>query len=67
VRTAEVAKLLELSTQTVRRYADIGVIPCRVIEHPGGRRKSYLFLRTQIEMMRDDAKVERKYEIKLDE
>lgn len=37
VRTAEVARYARVSERTVQRYADRGVLPCRVLPS-GGRR-----------------------------
>lgn len=62
MKTAEVAKLLDVSEQTVRRLAEQEFIPCRVIP---GRKKLYIWDRRRVEEWLSGEEKERQYEVKL--
>ena len=62
MKTAEVAERLDISTSSVRRLAQDGFIPCRIIP---GRKNMYLFDKRSIENFITGYEEADRYEINL--
>lgn len=62
MKTADVAKLLDVSEKTVRRLADDEFIPCRIIP---GRKKMYIWDQRKVEEWLSGEEEEQEYKIRL--
>lgn len=62
MKTSDVAEKLDLDPKTVRRLADEGFIPCRIIP---GRKKLYIWNPRQVEEFISGQDEEQEYEVRL--